>query len=70
MADVINLPWLTLSKNQGIDLAEYPHVSRWIDELKARPAVQRGFAVPPRNDEPMDEKAKEVLFGKQQYERR
>ena len=70
MADVINLPWLLLSKNQGIDIAEYPHVSRWIDELKARPAVQRGLAVPPRNDEPMDEKAKEALFGKQQYERR
>lgn len=70
MADVINLPWLLLSNSQGIDLAEYPHVSRWIDDLKARPAVQRGLAVPPRNDEAMDEKAREVLFGKQQYERR
>ena len=70
MADVINLPWLLLSKGQGIDIAEYPHLSRWIDTLKARPAVQRGLAVPPRSDEPMDEKAKEILFGKQQYERR
>lgn len=70
MADVINLPWLLLSKGQGIELAEYPHVSRWIDTLKARPAVQRGLAVPPRSDEPMDEKAREILFGKQQYERR
>jgi GST-like protein len=70
MADVINLPWLLLSKGQGIELAEYPHLSRWIDELKARPAVQRGLAVPPRSDAPMDEKAKEVLFGKKQYERR
>ena len=70
MADVINLPWLLLSKGQGIDIAEYPHLSRWIDTLKARPAVQRGLAVPPRDERPMDEKAKEALFGKQQYERR
>lgn len=70
MADVINLPWLLLSKNQGIDIAEYPHVGRWIAELQARPAVQRGLAVPPRSDAPMDEKAREVLFGKAQYAKR
>jgi GST-like protein len=70
MADIINLPWLLLSANQGIDIAGYPHVARWIGELKARPAVQRGLAVPPRSDAPMDEKAREALFGKQQYERR
>jgi GST-like protein len=70
MADILNLPWLLLSTRQGVTLSEYPHVARWIDELKARPAVQRGLAVPPRNDAPMDEKAREVLFGKQQYERR
>jgi GST-like protein len=70
MADIMNLPWLLLSHRQEIPLSDYPHVARWIDELKARPAVQRGLAVPPRNDAPMDEKAREVLFGKQQYERR
>jgi GSH-dependent disulfide-bond oxidoreductase len=70
IADVMNLPWLTLSAHQGIEIAEYPHLKRWIDELKARPAVERGFAVPPRSDAPMDEKAREVLFGKKQYEKR
>jgi GST-like protein len=70
MADVINLPWLLLYKGHDVDLAEYPHVARWIAELQARPAVQRGLAVPPRSDAPMDEKAREALFGKQQYTRR
>jgi GST-like protein len=70
MADVMNLPWLLLSANQGIHLPDYPNVARWIDELKARPAVARGLAIPPRSDAPMDDKAREVLFGKQQYERR
>jgi GST-like protein len=70
IADIMNLPWLLLSKNQGIEIDEYPHLKRWIEELKARPAVQRGLAVPPRSDVPMDEKAKEILFGKTQYEKR
>jgi GST-like protein len=70
IADIANLPWLLLSNRQGIELAEFPHVARWIEELKARPAVQRGLAVPPRSDAPMDEKAREMLFGKTQYQRR
>lgn len=70
IADIMNFPWLLLSANQGIELAEYPHVARWLAELKARPAVVRGLAVPPRNDAPMDEKAREALFGKTQYEKR
>src|SRR5262249_24996418 len=38
IADIMNLPWLNLSKGQGIDIAEFPHVARWLTELKARPA--------------------------------
>jgi len=70
IADIANLPWLLGYARHGIDLAEVPHLARWMDELKARPAVQRGLAVPPRSDAPMDDKAREVLFGKTQYERR
>jgi GST-like protein len=70
IADIMNLPWLLLSKGQGIEIDEYPHVKRWIDELRARPAVEKGLAVPPRDDRPMDEKAREHLFGKTQYTRR
>jgi GST-like protein len=70
IADIANMPWMRLHKNQGIDVAEYPHVARWIAELETRPAVIKGLAVPPRSDAPMDDKAKETLFGKTQYERR
>lgn len=70
MADVINLPWLKLHGGHDIDLADFPHFARWQEELLARPAVQKGFTVPPRDDRPMDDKAREVLFGKTQYERR
>jgi GSH-dependent disulfide-bond oxidoreductase len=70
IADIGNLPWLLGHARHGIDLADFLHLARWMDELKARPAVLRGLAVPPRNDASMDDKAREVLFGKAQYERR
>jgi GST-like protein len=70
VADIANVTWMLSAKRQGIDLAEFPHVERWIAALNARPAVQRGLAVPPRSDAPMDEKAREVLFGKTQHQRR
>jgi len=28
------------------NLAIYPHISRWLQQLKQRPAVQRGMEVP------------------------
>ena len=46
------------------------HARAFMAELRARPAVVRGLAIPPRSDAPMDDKAREVLFGKTQYERR
>jgi GST-like protein len=70
IADMACMPWLRLHKGQGIDIAEYPQVARWLGEIEARPAVQKGLAVPPRNDAPLDEKAREALFGSKQYERR
>ncbi len=70
IADVMNVTWLLGADRMGIDTAAFPHVARWLAELKARPAVQRGLAVPPRNEAPMDEKAREALFGKMQYEKR
>jgi GST-like protein len=70
IADIANLPWLRGHQRLGLDIAQYPHVSRWMQELAARPAVQRGLAIPPPNQAPMDDRAREVLFGKAQYERR
>ena len=33
------------TEQRNIDLADYPSVKRWHDEIAARPAVQRGVAV-------------------------
>jgi len=70
IADVANFPWARKPQNRGADIAEYPHLARWLDAMEARPAVKKGLTVPPRDDEPMDAAAREVLFGRAQYERR
>jgi GST-like protein len=71
IADIINVTWLFGAGKYDVDLAgSYPNAHRWIEELNARPAVARGREIPPRDDKPFDAAAKEVLFGKTQYERR
>jgi len=73
IADIAVFPWLRSWKNQGIDWADYPHLKGWFDEIAARPAVQRGVAVlsTQASAKPLtDDKAREALFGAQQYARR
>jgi GST-like protein len=71
IADIAVFPWLRSWKNQGIDWADYPHLKGWFDEIAARPAVQRGVAVLADARKALtDDKAREVLFGAKQYEKR
>jgi GSH-dependent disulfide-bond oxidoreductase len=71
IADIAIFPWLRSWKNQGIDWADYPHLKGWFDEIGGRPAVQRGVEVLANLRKPLvDDKAREALFGTQQYERR
>ena len=47
IADVATYPWVLAAQNfLGEDLSPYPHLTRWLDACGARPAVQRGMAVP------------------------
>ncbi len=71
IADMAIFPWLRSWKNQGVEISEFPHLKGWFDEIAARPAVQRGVEVLAQARKPqLDDKAREALFGKQQYERR
>ena len=44
IADIASFPWLVRHGRLGIDLDELPNLSRWLDDIAARPAVQRGLA--------------------------
>jgi GST-like protein len=70
IADIAIFPWLRSWKNQGIDWTDYPNLKGWFDEIAARPAVQRGVAVLADRRKPLvDDKAREMLFGAEQYKR-
>src|SRR6187551_777321 len=71
IADIATFPWLRSWQNQGITLSDYPHLEKWFNAIDARPAVQRGVKVLAELRKPIrDEKEREILFGKTQYERR
>jgi GST-like protein len=70
IADIATFPWLRSWENQGIVLADYPHLKAWFDKIADRPAVQRGVKVLADLRRPITgEKEREILFGKTQYER-
>lgn len=46
IADFAILGWVWRHPRHQVDLADFPNVKRWYDLMMARPAVQRGFAVP------------------------
>ncbi|TAL03223.1 MAG: glutathione S-transferase family protein [Rhodospirillaceae bacterium] len=43
IADMISYPWASRWSDYGQDIAEFNHLKRWLDELAARPGVQRGM---------------------------
>jgi len=45
IADFAILGWVWRHPRHQIDLADYPQVQRWYQDMMARPAVERGFAV-------------------------
>ena len=46
IADMATYPWVSRFDYHQTNLGDFPNVKRWFDELGARPAVQRGMAVP------------------------
>ncbi len=72
IADIATFPWLRSWERQGVDLADYPNVKRWFEAIAARPATQRGLLVLKDKERtgPIDPKAREILFGATQYQRR
>jgi len=72
IADMAVFPWMRNADKRGIDMNAYPHAKRWFDAINARPAVQRGVQVlaDQHTNAPHDEKSRDILFGKTQFQRR
>jgi GSH-dependent disulfide-bond oxidoreductase len=66
IADMACVGWVRLAERQGQDLAAFPHLKRWYEAIRARPAVKRAFAIhiPAASTvDPRDPKVRAVLFG-------
>ena len=71
IADMATFPWLRNWQNQGVLMDDYPHLKKWFDGIAARAAVQRGVEVLTALRKPItDDKARDVLFGSTQYQKR
>ena len=46
LADMITYPWADSPKFYGFRDVDYPHLTRWLRVIAARPGVQRGMVVP------------------------
>jgi GST-like protein len=46
IADIATYPWVSALSFLGLSADDYPHLGRWIELLKSRPAVQKGMQIP------------------------
>lgn len=46
IADIATFGWTHIAGVSDIDFSRYEHLTRWHDQISARPAVQRGVALP------------------------
>ena len=67
IADMAIYPWVRPYKNQGQDLAEFPHLDAWFKRVQARPAVAIGVKVAEElranTNLATDKEAQAILFG-------
>ena len=67
IADMAIYPWIVPYERQGQKLEDFPHLKRWFEAIKARPAVVRAYekAKPINPNPPGIRTAEEraILFG-------
>ena len=65
IADIANWCWVRTYKWSGVSIEGLPHLRRWMDTMKERPACQRGIEVPFKVDNSLkDQKATEAFAKK------
>lgn len=65
VADIASYPWVAGLERSVGGFEEMPNLKRWVEAIRARPAVARGMDAGRelRSTGPMDEAAKKILFG-------
>jgi GSH-dependent disulfide-bond oxidoreductase len=65
IADMAAYPWVVPHEAQGQDLGDFPHVRRWFEAIRSRPATARAYALAANFDTNpvMTEERRKILFG-------
>jgi GST-like protein len=65
IADMASYPWIVPHENQGQNLDDFPHLKRWFEAIKSRPATIRAYAHAKdiASNATLSEQAKKILFG-------
>jgi len=65
IADMAAYPWIVPYERQGQNLDDFPHLKRWFEAIRARPATARAYAKAAEiNTRPsVDEESRRILFG-------
>jgi GST-like protein len=65
IADMASYPWIVPHERQGQNLMDFPHLKRWLETIRARPAVIRAYDLAKTiNTRPtVSEASRSVLFG-------
>jgi len=63
IADIANWAWVRTHRWSGVEMDDLAHLKRWRDQMRARPAVQRGIEQPVSSlDLRVDDNAKAQQF--------
>jgi GST-like protein len=69
IADMASYPWVVPYKNQSQNIDDFPHLKRWLETIRARPATERAYAmakeINPNFGKPAirTEEERKLLFG-------
>jgi GST-like protein len=47
IADIANWAWVRTHRWSGVEVEDLPHLQRWLEAIRQRPAAQRGINAPP-----------------------
>jgi GST-like protein len=65
IADMAAYPWIVPHEAQGQNLDDFPHLKRWFEAIKARPATQRAYerGAAVSSNPAVNEESRKILFG-------
>jgi GST-like protein len=65
IADMAAYPWVVPHEAQGQDLNDFPHLKRWFEAIKSRPATIRAYerGAEISSKPTVDEESRKILFG-------